>query len=569
MSFSTLAPGDRIGKYRIVAHIATGGMGTVYKARDETLSRLVALKVLAPELADNPILVERFRREAVHAARLTHKNIVTLYEHGQSDGQNYLAMEFIDGLDLSEYILRKGQLDPETARAIVVQACRALRHAYSHGITHRDIKPSNFLLANDEGRMRVKLTDLGLARMENEKDFRVTRAGTTVGTVDYMAPEQARDSSLADVRSDIYSLGCTFYHMLAGQPPFVEGGLGQRIYQHFASEPADVRTFNPQVSEGLWAVLRRMLAKNPDDRFQTPTEVIQALRSLGPARGPDSDLDPEADLPHAAAAPPNPALARAEPEFGAGQHDMPAARVTPLPVTPVPEPPGSPPPREREPTPRPTKRPSTLPSLPAVPEAGPDPLGVTPDQRSNAAAQYAHATEVLRGGGDPAYALQLLLLSCKLDPANILYRKMLREVGRDVNGGKRGWFGSLANLPARGRLRAARAAGDHRKALEHGEDLLCRLPGDASAQIDMADSAQELGLSALAAWLLEEARSQAPKDRAILHALAHLYEKQKRFPQAVGVWEQIRQADPTDAEAAGMIKNLAARDTIARSKFRP
>src|SRR5262249_62078073 len=164
----------------------------------------------------------------------------------------YLAMEYIDGIDLGEYIRRKGQLDPEEARRILIQACKALDHAHSQGVTHRDIKPSNFLLADDEGRTRVKLTDMGLARMANEKDFRVTRAGTTVGTVDYMSPEQARDSASADIRSDIYSLGCTFYHMMAGQPPFSEGGIGERVYKHIASNPPDIREYNPDVPNSLW-----------------------------------------------------------------------------------------------------------------------------------------------------------------------------------------------------------------------------------------------------------------------------------------------------------------------------
>jgi serine/threonine-protein kinase len=287
MTTSTSLPGARIGKYRIVAHIATGGMGTVYKAHDEDLQRTVALKVLSPDLASNEILVKRFKREAIHAARLSHRNIVTLFECGQTeDGLHYLAMEYIEGIDLSEYIRRKGKLDPEESRRILIQACKALEHAYEQGITHRDIKPSNFLLANEEGRCRVKLTDLGLARMINDEDFRVTRSGTTVGTVDYMAPEQARDSSLADIRSDIYSLGCTFYQMLCGQPPFADGGIGERVYKHIAADPPDIRLLNPDVSTSLWTVLRRMLAKHPDDRFQTPTELIEALRSL---------TDPESD----------------------------------------------------------------------------------------------------------------------------------------------------------------------------------------------------------------------------------------------------------------------------------
>src|SRR3954447_9710390 len=289
MSSSTSPPGALIGKYRILAHVATGGMGTVYRARDEELGRIVALKVLEPRLSGNPILVERFKREARAAARLQHKNIVMLYEYGAADGLYYLAMEYVQGVDLSEYIRRKGQLNPEEARRILIQACKALEHAFSQGIVHRDVKPSNFLLANDEGRCRVKLTDMGLSRIDHEEDFRVTRDGTTVGTVDYMAPEQARDSGLADVRSDVYSLGCTFYQMLAGHPPFPDGGIGERVYKHIAADPPDVREFNEDVPAPLWAVLRRMLAKNPDQRYQTPTDVIEALRAAAGASPSDTE----------------------------------------------------------------------------------------------------------------------------------------------------------------------------------------------------------------------------------------------------------------------------------------
>src|SRR5262245_30922436 len=139
MPSSTSLPGARIGKYRLLAHIATGGMGSVYKARDEELDRVVALKVLSADLSKNPVLVERFKRKARPAARLSHKNIVTVYESDEADGNHYIAMEFIEGLDLSEYIKRKKSVHPEEARRIVIQACKALEHAYSMGITHRDI----------------------------------------------------------------------------------------------------------------------------------------------------------------------------------------------------------------------------------------------------------------------------------------------------------------------------------------------------------------------------------------------------------------------------------------------
>ncbi|MGH7173618.1 MAG: serine/threonine-protein kinase, partial [Gemmataceae bacterium] len=270
----------RIGKYEVVAHIATGGMGAVYKAHDTENGRDVALKVLSPEMAAKPAMLERFRREARHAAKLRHKNIVTLYEFGEINSTCFLVLEFIDGVDLHEYSNRHGPLDPEEALDIIVQGCRALDHAYRQGVIHRDIKPSNFLIAQDGERNLVKLTDLGLAREVNDEEFRVTRAGTTVGTLDYMAPEQSRDSGLADIRSDLYSLGSTWYHLLAGHPPFPKGGLGERLHRILNELPSDIRQFNARVSEAMAAVVHRLLAKRPSQRYQTPAELLDDLEAL-------------------------------------------------------------------------------------------------------------------------------------------------------------------------------------------------------------------------------------------------------------------------------------------------
>ncbi|MFO0876997.1 MAG: protein kinase [Gemmataceae bacterium] len=570
MASSTSLPGAQIGKYRILSHIATGGMGAVYKARDEQLGRVVALKVLAADLSSNPILVERFKREAMHSARLSHKNIVTIYDYNEFEGLHYLVMEYIEGIDLSEYIRRKTRIDPEEARLIIIQACKALEHAFSMGITHRDIKPSNFLLANDEGRTRVKLTDLGLSRMEKDEEFRVTRAGTTVGTVDYMSPEQARDSALADIRSDIYSLGCTLYHMLAGQPPFSEGGIGERVYKHLACDPPDVREFNDRVPASLWTVLRRMLAKHPDDRFQTPTEVIESLRSIADS-GPVSGVLKKKSSGGGNAAGAEPSAARpAIPSMDQKK------RSGPLPIqqTPIPDPPtGAKPPSGPLPTDstgKKKKRQTTLSEInnSTLPDQ-PDLLGVTADQRQAATGQFSHAQEVLRQGGDATYAQQLLLSCCKLDPANVLYRKLLREVARDATGGKKSsWFGSLSTMPARSRLRNALKAGEHRKVLEDGEDLLIRVPGDVQIQLDMAEAANELRLDSLAVWLLEEARQSAPQNTTVLRALALRYEQQKRYKLAVAQWEKIREISPSDSEAPAKIKEISVNETLSRGNYR-
>src|SRR5262245_28090627 len=163
----------RIGKYEVLGHIATGGMGAVYKARDTELGREVALKIVPPDLSTRPAVLQRFRREARHAAKLRHENIVTLYEFGEADGTYFLAMELVDGIDLHEYICRKGKLKPARARKILIQAARALQHAYEQGIVHRDIKPANFLVTRRHGHTLVKLTDLGLAREAADDEFRV------------------------------------------------------------------------------------------------------------------------------------------------------------------------------------------------------------------------------------------------------------------------------------------------------------------------------------------------------------------------------------------------------------
>lgn len=569
MASSTSLPGARIGKYLLLTHIATGGMGSVYKARDEQLGRIVALKVLDPNLAKNPTLVERFKREAKHASRLQHKYIVSVYDYSEADGHHFIVMEYIQGIDLSEYIRRKQTVHPEEARRILIHACKALEHAYSMGVTHRDIKPSNFLLADrGGGRCIVKLTDLGLSRMVNDEEYRVTRAGTTVGTVDYMAPEQARDSELADVRSDIYSLGCTLYHMLAGQPPFAEGGIGERVYKHMAADPVDVRLFNPKVTASLWTVLRRMLSKHPDDRFQTPAEVIDALRSISEAMAPLSTEEETVSDDTGEIVMPTPAPERVTPD---------PIRSTP-PVGPLSGMGQTGPKwatRRKDPAAEPIKKhkkkklEGTVADVAATVADAAVLLNVTPDQKKAAAGQFAHASEVIRTDGDIAYATQLLLSCVKLDPGNVQYRKLLREVTREQGEAKRGgWLGSLVNLPARGRLRAAKKAGEHRTVLEQGEELLIRVPGDVATQLDMAEAAEALRLPAMAQWLLEQGLQVAPEEKAILRRLGRLYELQKDYPQATAMWEKIQELEPTDQEASDKIKELAVTETLARSNFR-
>jgi serine/threonine protein kinase len=538
MASERLKPGDRLGKYKVVAHIATGGMGTVYKATDEQLGRLVALKVLDSKMATKPNTLERFHREARHAAKLIHKNIVTLYEYGQAKGRHFLALEFVDGIDLYDYIERKGRLAPEESRRIVIQAVQALDHAYKQGITHRDIKPSNFLLTRDHDRMRVKLTDLGLARKADEDDFRVTRAGSTVGTVDYLAPEQARDSAAADIRSDIYSLGCTFFHMLTGNPPFPEGGLGERILKHLQEDPPDIRQLNPLVSDELWALLLRMLAKRPEDRFQTPAELLKALKALPPQANDSEPLR----LPKAP-------YERAKPPSSDDDQDNDSSTLT-FPAAPM----------ELQAVVMP--RPNYVEDDPLV-------LDLSREHLHAAARQYERAEEA-RANGNLDYAIQLLLNCTKFNPVSITYRQALREVSRAAAKQHRlgSWFASLTTLPTRARVNAAKRARQFRKVLEEGEEVLVRHPGDVGVQMSMAEAALELQLTHMAVWMYEEIRQHHRRHLPAYRALASLYERQRQYSDAIAVYEELRKLNPNDVEVARKINDLAASDTIERGNYR-
>jgi serine/threonine protein kinase len=534
MSSQPLTPGARVGRYEVVAHIASGGMGEVYKARDVELDRIVALKVLPSHLSDNPTSVERFRREARNAARLTHKNIVTLYDWGQDSGTWFLALEFIDGIDLNTYINDKGRLNPQEAWVITIQATRALEHAFGQGITHRDIKPSNLLLTRTGGKLRVKLTDLGVARAVREEEYRVTRAGTTVGTIDYLAPEQARDSALADIRSDIYSLGCTLYHMLSGQPPFPDGGLGERLFKHMQIEPPDVRNFNADVPDGLWAVLRRMLAKRPDDRYQSPAELREALMGLSATASGNS-------------------TARTADEVDS----VVVSSRTP----------------ENIPTPSPRRQPRPSDPPPTRPMDMGDPvgLGISAEQRQVAAGQFERACEVVSTGNqEKSYAYELLMSCCKLDPANTAYRRKLREVGHELYARPallRRWLSPLRVLASKTRLKAAKHAGDYRRVLEHGEAILARSPSDVATHMEMAAAALGLNLPYLETWLLEQARHEVPNNADLLRHLAASYERHNDLEKAIVTWQALRKVLPHDTEAQRKINALSAQSTIARGKY--
>jgi len=271
-----------IGKYQIQRKIGAGGMGVVYLALDPEFNRLVALKVLREDRAENPSLVKRFYAEAKTAAALKHKNIVAVYDAGRVDNQTYIAMEFVDGIDVHDLVQRREMIPVRRSIDIVKQVAQALQHAQERGVVHREIKPSNLLIQRDG---TVKLADLGLARIVDESsEAAITRDGTTVGTVDYMSPEQARGSRNADVRSDIYSLGCAWYHMLTGEPPYSHGSLTQRLRLHAEGNPPDPRVINKNVPEGIVAILNHMMAKRPEDRYPSPAALLADLEKVGLSR---------------------------------------------------------------------------------------------------------------------------------------------------------------------------------------------------------------------------------------------------------------------------------------------
>ena len=277
------AVGVRLGHYLIEERIGRGGMGGVFRAVDERLNRVVALKVLAPSSARDPAAVERFRNEGQAAARLDHENIARVYYIGDDHGVPFIAFEFVRGMNVRDVILQKGMLSPEEAVNYTLQIAQALRHTSAARVVHRDIKPSNIIITPSG---HAKLVDLGLARQEHSEPTReLTTPGTTLGTFDYIAPEQARDPRCVDVRTDIYSLGCTLYHMLTGQPPFPQGTIIQKVVDHHLDAPPDPAVRNPLVPPRLSEIVRTMMASSPDDRFSGPDELIAELSQVAASLG--------------------------------------------------------------------------------------------------------------------------------------------------------------------------------------------------------------------------------------------------------------------------------------------
>jgi serine/threonine protein kinase len=254
--------GYKVDRYTLLDLIGQGGMGRVYLARDTRLNRMVALKILSPERVSNPRAIARFQREARVGAQLQHENLVRIYDFGESSSRFYLVMEYIEGKTIGTLIAEQGRIPPVSAVRLVRQVALGLEHAYRKGLIHRDVNPYNILVTRDG---TAKLADLGLAIDLAEEDH-VTREGATVGTFDYVAPEQARHSHAADIRSDIYSLGCTIYHMCAGHVPFPSPSLPEKLFAHQALEPTPLNQLVPGLPDGLADVVDRMMKKSPDER---------------------------------------------------------------------------------------------------------------------------------------------------------------------------------------------------------------------------------------------------------------------------------------------------------------
>ncbi len=268
-------------RYRIIGLLGVGGMGSVFKAEHRMMERFVALKVINRALTGDAGAVERFRREVRTAARLTHPAIVTAFDAEQVGDLHFFVMEYIDGNSLDRWVGKVGPLPVQEACYYVRQAAVGLQYAHERGMVHRDIKPQNLLRTKDG---EIKVLDFGLARFASERHGKdsLTQTGMVMGTPDYIAPEQANDARSADVRADVYSLGCTLYYLLTGRVPFPEGTTLQKFIAHLDQTPRSVRELRAEVPAELEMILAKMMAKKPADRYQQPLDVANALTQFLP-----------------------------------------------------------------------------------------------------------------------------------------------------------------------------------------------------------------------------------------------------------------------------------------------
>src|SRR5262245_57418925 len=292
--------GRRLAHFELIEPIGVGGMAAVIRARDTQLDRFVALKILPPETATDAEIVARFHQEARSAAKLDHENIARVFFCGEDQRLHFIAFEFVEGENLRTILDRRGRLPVGEAIHYMLQVAAGLAHAARRGVVHRDIKPSNIIITPNG---RAKLVDMGLARSKERRgDQELTQSGVTLGTFDYISPEQALEPREADVRSDIYSLGCTFYHVLTGRPPVPEGTAAKKLHHQQNVRPVDPRQYAPDLPLEVVQILDRMMAKNPRDRFQTPEQLVHQLllvaKKLGAApEVPEGLLTVETALP--------------------------------------------------------------------------------------------------------------------------------------------------------------------------------------------------------------------------------------------------------------------------------
>src|ERR671923_471779 len=263
------------GRYRVENELGRGGMAKVYRGQDTVLGRTVAIKILAPQYAEDQGFVQRFRREAQAAARLNHPNLVGVYDTGSDDGVHYIVMEYIEGRTLGDYLSGGGRIMPQRAIDIADAVTSALAAAHAEGVIHRDIKPGNIMITP---RGDVKVTDFGIARVVAGADT-VAQTAAVLGTASYLSPEQAQGQPV-DIRSDIYSLGCVLFEMVTGRPPFPGDSPVAVASKHVLEQPTPPSQINRDVSPDLDAVILRALAKNPANRYQSATEMREDLERV-------------------------------------------------------------------------------------------------------------------------------------------------------------------------------------------------------------------------------------------------------------------------------------------------
>ena len=266
----------QIGDFLLLRRLGTGGMGEVYLAQQVSLKRRVAVKLLRENLTPDGTAQQRFAVEAEAAAKLTHSNIVQVYSTGVENGISFIALEYVQGMNLREYVSRKGPMSPKVAVRVMEQVASALQHASEAGVVHRDIKPDNILLTRAA---EVKVTDFGLARLRQEVPVHLTQTGMTMGTPLYMSPEQVEGGTV-DSRSDLYSLGATCYYMLAGRPPY-QGETGYAVaVQHIKGNPEPLDRLRPDLPGELVRIVQKLMARDADQRYQTGRQVIRDLQKV-------------------------------------------------------------------------------------------------------------------------------------------------------------------------------------------------------------------------------------------------------------------------------------------------